>query len=256
MKIDIKYLMYRAASRALSPLQLDVIRKSDVQKYQKRTCMERLKLARKNGLSPQVIFDGGAFKGLWSKQAADLFPGAQIIMVEPNPFMQDIIKKNTEHIIPAPILVNAALGETQKKASLNIWFDPDSDSGASLLEHVSGPARQSIRVDVDTIDNIANRFSFIPNILKLDLQGGELAALKGATEVLHNAECAVIEFGCLDAYVHRTTPRGLIDIMYDNDYCLYDVVGLEDRPFDGALTGGDFIFMKNSSSLRAHKGWS
>ena len=43
--------------------------------------------------------------------------------------------------------------------------------------------------------------------------------------------------------------------MFDNDYCLYDLVDCHYRPYDGALTGGDFIFVKNSSALRAYKGW-
>ena len=43
--------------------------------------------------------------------------------------------------------------------------------------------------------------------------------------------------------------------MYDHDYCLYDIIDLHDRPYDGALTGGDFFFVKNSSPLRRYKAW-
>ena len=46
-----------------------------------------------------------------------------------------------------------------------------------------------------------------------------------------------------------------MDIMYDNSCCLYDVASCSDRPYDGALTGVDFFFVKNSSVLRKHKGW-
>ena len=42
---------------------------------------------------------------------------------------------------------------------------------------------------------------------------------------------------------------------FDHDYCLYDLVDLHYRPYDRALTGGDYIFVKNSSALRAYKGW-
>ena len=95
----------------------------------------------------------------------------------------------------------------------------------------------------------------VPDLVKLDLQGGELAALDGSTNALKTAELMLIEFGCLDAYIDRTTPRDLLDIMFENDYCLYDIVDCHYRPYDGALTGGDFIFVKNSSALRAYKGW-
>lgn len=66
----------------------------------------------------------------------------------------------------------------------------------------------------------------------------------------------IIEFGVLEAYINRATPRQLLDIMIDNNYCLYDVVDLIYRPYDDALTGGDFFFVKNSSVLSRYKGYS
>lgn len=219
------------------------------------TWKDRIELAKRLGFSPRYIFDGGAFQGLWTQEAARLFPGAEIVVVEPNPNVLDNIKKNIAHIDPAPSIVNVALGDRTGKAKFNIWRDVGSDTGASLLSNVSGEAANVIEVDVDTVDNISKRTAMVPDLLKLDLQGGELAALKGATEVLKHAECVVVEFGCLEAYVGRTTPRDLMEILYDNDYCLYDIVDCHYRPYDRALTGGDFVFVKNDSILRKHKGW-
>ena len=216
---------------------------------------DRIKLAKKLGFAPQVIVDGGAFIGDWSQEVARIFPETQIVIVEPNPFLQEDIEKRTSNINPRPIILNVALGDSQNKATLNIWRDEKSDSGASLLGHVSGKANQAIEVDIDTLDNISMRTGFIPDFVKLDLQGAELSALKGATQVLKHAELMMIEFGCLEAYEERTTPRELLEIMYANDYCLYDIVDCHYRPYYGALTGGDFIFVKNSSVLRMHKGW-
>ena len=76
---------------------------------------------------------------------------------------------------------------------------------------------------------------------------------QGAEKILKSVELCIIEFGCLDAYVDRTTSRQLMDIMYDNGFCLYDIVDLRYRPYDGALAGGDFFFIKTSSKLKAHK---
>ena len=216
---------------------------------------ERIRLAKKLGFSPQVIIDGGAFTGDWSKEVSQLFPGAQIVTVEPNPFVQGEIKSNTAHIQPAPKIISVALGESHGKATLNIWRNEKTDTGASLLDHVSGEASRAVEVDVDTLDNISQQTGLMPDFVKLDLQGAELSALKGATQVLKHAELMMIEFGCLEAYEERTTPRELLEMMYANDYCLYDIVDCHYRPYDGALTGGDFIFVKNSSALRMHKGW-
>lgn len=216
---------------------------------------ERLRLAKKLGFSPRVIFDGGAFRGLWTKEVAQMFPGAQIVMFEPNPFVQEIIQTNISRIQPPPKIFNIALGASPGKAKFNIWNASDSDTGASLLDHVAGEAHRVVEVNLETMDNIAQQTNLFPELVKLDLQGGELSALKGATQVLKRAELMIIEFGCLDAYIERATPRDLLEIMYANDYCLYDIVDYHYRPYDGALTGGDFFFVKNSSILKRYKGW-
>jgi FkbM family methyltransferase len=219
------------------------------------TWKERMEFAKKLGFSPRAIFDGGAFWGLWSQEAAQLFPGAEIVLIEPNSYLQDIIKKNISNVQPAPKIINAALGESSGKAMLNIWSEKESDTAASLLGHVSGNARTVIEVDVETIDNISQQTTLVPDLVKLDLQGGELSALRGATNVLKHAEFMIIEFGCLEAYIGRTTPRDLLEVMYDNNYCLYDIVDCLYRPYDGSLTGGDFFFVKNDSVLKNYKGW-
>ena len=101
-----------------------------------------MRQARDLGFSPRTVLDGGAFRGLWSKQAAEVFPGAQIVVVEPNPALQKIIAGNVAGIDPAPIVVPSALGESPGSALFNIWGRADSDQGASLLDHVSGRAGQ------------------------------------------------------------------------------------------------------------------
>jgi len=83
-----------------------------------------------------------------------------------------------------------------------------------------------------------------------------LPALRGATQALRTAEMVVVEFGCLAAYHDRTTPRQIMDVLYDMDYCLYDIVDCHYRPYDRALTGGDFIFVKTSRPLKSFKGWA
>lgn len=236
---------------------LELIRKNPVRNRNPSmpNWKERMQHAKTLGFSPRVVLDGGAFKGLWSKEVGSIFPGSQIVLVEPNPFLQDSIKGNVSNIQPPPIILNMALGESQGNASLNIWRDEISDTGASLFEHVSGSPRREIQVQVDTLDNISLRLALRLDLIKLDLQGGELLALKGGTKVLRDAEFAIIEFGCLEAYLGRATPRDICDVMFDNDYCLYDIVDCHYRPYDGAMTGGDFFFVKNSSVLRSYKGW-
>ncbi len=248
--------MKRLINTLLNPVGLEVATRNTGNVSQPLpTWKERLRHAKMLGLSPSVILDGGAFKGLWSRDAAEIFPGAQLVLVEPNPFVQKTIRRNLSSIRPSPILLRLALGNSPGSATLNIWKDEESDMGASLLPHVRGDPRTAVHVQTDTLDNIAERVGLRPDLVKLDLQGAELLAIGGGAKVLERAEFVIIEFGCLEAYIGRATPRDIMVAMYDRDYCLYDVVDCDYRPYDGALTGGDFFFVKNSSVLRRYKGW-
>lgn len=122
-----------------------------------------------------------------------------IILIEPNPFLQDIIRANVSNIWPVPTILNVALGDSPGSSSFNIRGNVVQDQGASHLAHVMGEASQKIKVEVDTVDNIVERNSFIPDLIKLDLQGGELAALNGAQQTLQHAELVIFEFSCLEA---------------------------------------------------------
>ena len=122
-----------------------------------------------------------------------------------------------------------------------------------MLDHVQGEATRSVPVDVKRIDDIAEQTGLKPDLLKLDLQGAELPALKGAVQVLESCEFCVIEFGCLEAYKKRTTPAELLSFMDEQGFILYDIVDVKYRPFDGAMMGGDFFFVKRDSQLKAHR---
>jgi len=127
------------------------------------TCLERLRHARKLGFAPRVIVDGGAFKGEFAKQTSEVFPGVQLIMVEPNPFVQAAIRENTAQISPPPVCCQVALSDGSGKATFNIWGDPEKASGASLLGHVRGEAERAIEVSTDSIDSIVGRLGLRPD---------------------------------------------------------------------------------------------
>lgn len=208
------------------------------------------------GFSPKCVFDCGASIGQWSYKVSKLFPGARIVAIEPNSMVIDKAKDRLKAVRPEVILEQCAIGASQGKAFLNIWDNEHTMmSGSSLKDHVQGEPRDKMEVRLDTLDSICQRYGLIPDLVKLDLQGGELEALKGAGQILQNTEVIITEFGCLPAYIDRTTPFELMKVLYEHDYCLYDIIDLIYRPYDNALTGGDFIFVKNSSQLKKYMGY-
>lgn len=213
----------------------------------------RLKHAKQLGFEPKVIFDCGAYIGTWTKRVSKLFPNAIFLLAEPNTEVLTRIKVNIKNISSECILLNVAVGEKTESAYLNIW--ENEPQGSSVLSHVSGPGTKKIPIQMQTLDEIALKHGLIPDLVKLDLQGGEIAALRGAKTLLGKTEMFIVEFGCLDAYIGRTTPKDLMDVMYANNYCLYDIVDFGYRPYDGALGWGDFFFIRRNSKLKEYAGY-
>jgi FkbM family methyltransferase len=207
------------------------------------------------GFSPRVVFDAGAYVGDWSGAFQQVFPGVRSFLMEPNPALRPALDA-TARRLPGATVLPVAIGDKLGTTHLNIWenaSDPLALQASSLLEHTRGEATHRAEVELLTLDAVASRYEVIPDVVKLDLQGAELAALRGAGTLLGRSELFIIEFGCLDAYQDRTTPRALLDCMDDHGYCLYDVVDLGYRRFDGALCSGDFFFLLRDSALREHR---
>jgi hypothetical protein len=108
------------------------------------TWSDRLNLAHHIGLEPRVILDGGAFKGLWSSEAAGIFPGVEFRIVEPNPHVLEDSRRCTARIPALPKIHRVALGAEPGIARLNLYKEPGSDTSTSLLGNVSGEARESL----------------------------------------------------------------------------------------------------------------
>ncbi len=223
------------------------------------TCEGRLAHMAKLGFKPTVIYDCGAFIGKWAKETRNTFNDSKFVLVEPNYDLYDQIEANTQSFVNDAVLIKGAVADKEGEVTLNIWENSNHKSkstalaGSSLLEHVQGEASKKIVVPKRTIDSIVDETGLKPDLLKLDLQGAELPALIGAKKALSSAEAVIVEFGCLDAYENRTTPRQLMDFLYDNGFVLYDIVDLRYRPYDGALVGGDYFFVKKDSKLKEHK---
>lgn len=166
-------------------------------------------LPRHSGL---VAIDVGANKGFWSKALLNSFPGgvAHVHMLDPSPEnfreltnREDSLMFSTadlDHISAYCIAAGEQAGEAV------FYTNEDGSPLGSLYPHESGGAvgygdyafSQTSTVRVETLDLFMARQGIEHvDLLKLDIEGHELSALRGADVSLSlgRIDCVVWEFG-------------------------------------------------------------
>jgi hypothetical protein len=94
--------------------------------------------------------------------------------------------------------------------------------------------QNTVEVDVTTIDSILQTSLLKPNLLKLDLQGFELEAMKGCQSLQDSFEVIITEVSVLrigDVPIFTEVDQ----FLEQRNFRLYDVIPQYYRPLDGAL---------------------
>jgi FkbM family methyltransferase len=207
----------------------------------------RLRNLRRAGFTCTGAIDGGAFKGEWSKVFWGSFPDVPVMLVEPQPDkaagLRSVAESHASHFVPA------ALGKSSG--------DVDFTLGESNSRVASGGSRRdAIRVRMTTIDEaIREARDFHPNLLKLDLQGYELEALAGCSDLGGRFEVIILEVSILrigDVPIFSEVD----DYLGARCFRLYDVIPQYYRPLDGALWQCDAFYVRTDSNLIASREWA
>ncbi len=128
------------------------------------------------------VFDVGAHQGVVALMLADAVGGqGRVVAVEAAPHNARLARRNCElNGVSNVEVVGAAIASTSGSA-----FVPTELN--AHVEHTAGPGLS--HVPAVTIDELADRHG-TPDVVLLDVEGGELAALRGATRTLREPRCA------------------------------------------------------------------
>ena len=149
------------------------------------------------GFAPAVIYDIGAYRGGWTRLAAEVFPQAQFVLFEANrDHAGELAASGRRHVI-------AALGE-QDGGTRAFHVPRQGDvTGASLyVENTTHYAEQNLQVrKVETVrlDTLVAREKLPPaDLIKVDVQGAELEVLAGGSGALRAAGALIVEVSFVD----------------------------------------------------------
>lgn len=151
------------------------------------------------GKKEYIFFDVGANKGEYTKTLVRVFPGGKIHCFEPSAETYRMLKENigTNGNI---ILNNFAVSDQVQESRL--YYDQEGSGLASLynrqLDYYNIDFSKSEMVNVETLDYYCKKNQIRKiDFLKMDIEGNELKALKGAAGLLKEKRIDVIqmEFG-------------------------------------------------------------
>jgi FkbM family methyltransferase len=153
----------------------------------------------------RTIIDAGANVGQFARASAELFPRAKVYSIEALPEVAKTFRANLADR-PSVRLFETALGS--HGGTIRFYPNSYSQSSSALpLEDAGGPKHRGQRqlepIDLPVIrldDLLGGESLEGPVLLKLDLQGFELEALRGAPEVLSRCDCVLAETVFAAAY--------------------------------------------------------
>ena len=245
MKAMLKRLIERSPFR--------IIRAADRNRFSAQ--QETLLTLKRRGYRPLKVLDGGANVGDFARLVGSVFPQARIYLVEPQPAcqtpLQNLVRKDSRHTLHA-----VAIG--REKGYLQMALNPESPStGAHIVEYKDlSDHTETRKIPVDTLDTILSGLTVDDRtFLKLDLQGWELEALRGATQVLPHIEVVLAEASFF-AQAYEPPIASLIEFMAAHGFILDDIASLSGRRRDNRAHQADLVFLNEKSPLNADSAWA
>lgn len=168
------------------------------------------KLAR---TKPQCIFDVGANIGEYTLAASQICDDANIYAFEPVKETFNILIENLkEHQNENIEIVNKGLSSEAKKQSFNI-YPSHAHASAYEIKGVGYKAKKRESVELMTGNTFARRNNIEHiDLLKIDVEGGEMDVSRGGMPYLENKQISLIQFEY--GYINITT-KVLLSDFYD-----------------------------------------
>jgi len=140
-----------------------------------------------------VVYNVGANVGVLTVQLARWSgPRGRVLAFEPNPYATCLLKRNLRlNGLDSQVeIVGVAIGDTVGDVTLHV-------SGANGMARVMRanpllPKTEAVRVPVTTLDRFWDSRQVKPDWIVMDIEGWEVAALRGGRELLSATEVGVV----------------------------------------------------------------
>ena len=196
------------------------------------TYTDSLKLLTAKGLRFGTVLDLGCADGHFYLQhlSLGLLAGAVPVNVDANAIYEESLKAIRDTLGGSYLIaaVTDHVGDVELTLGSHPYWSSLLDQNAAYWQRINKLHQGTAKVPAVTVDSLVRRFQLSPPfLLKLDIQGAELAALKGARETLKDTELVICEIDLADFH-------GLDRAMGESEFSLFDVTDMR-RTSDGSL---------------------
>ena len=174
--------------------------------------------------SPRTVVDVGAGRG--TVHLYEAFPEAYHVLVEPLTEYESDLRKALE-LYQGEYIFTAA-GATNTRAFINVERRPMMSSFLARTNLTStGKQVEKREVAVKTLDTLMEEYGLEPPFgLKIDTEGFEEQVVRGATNFLRRTEFVIAELSLAERFVDSYTFAEFTELMDENDFFLWDVLGV------------------------------
>ena len=191
-----------------------------------------------------MVVDGGANKGAVTQRFLAVWPDCRVTAFEPQPRLaRKLAKRFADE--PRVAVRPVALGEAPATLPLTILARPTLSSllpPTGIREKYAGqdlPVTDTVEVPVMRLDAVVPR----ADVIKLDVQGSELPALRGASGLLPGVTAVVAEMARYPLYAGQAPLPDMEDYLKGFGLCLDGVYDLYRDPA-GHIVSGDALFIR------------
>lgn len=205
-------------------------------------------------VAPSVIFDVGANRGQTLAKYRTAFPHAHIYAFEPYKPVFEELNKNFGNE-KQTTLEKVALSDKNGVATFHVnkchYTNSLFESGQSDEYKNSGghmDTVEKLNVPTETIDNYSKKHGLEKiGILKMDIQGGELKALQGASDMLSGEKIDLIytEVEFVKLYKNQPLFHDIGAFLEKFGYQIHNIYNLSVNN-SGQLTSADALFVSQN----------
>ena len=196
-----------------------------------------------------TVIDGGANVGDYAAKMRGDYPCAEIHAFEPTPKLFQGLKQRFAGDAKISCY-DLALGDEDGSATFHVTHDTVSSSLLEEAEAGSYGLNEAVTVSVKRLDTWASNLTISrPALLKLDIEGNELAAMRGAEKVLSQIDYIELETTFVSARIGQPTFREILNFLNDHDFELIDVYpGILDSK-TGRANWADALFARRAPTM-------